>query len=55
MKFFLKILLNQIKQFDFKTYQPDSLPSSGFELNRIGVDPNKIIQFNGSKNNLNDQ
>ena len=37
LKIFLTILLNLIKQFDFKTYQPDSLSSSNFKLNHMKV------------------
>jgi len=37
VKIFLTILLNLIKQFDFKTYQPDSLSISNFKLNCMKV------------------
>jgi len=52
LKIFLTVLLNLIKQFDLETYQPDYLPSSSFELHRMKVDLKWTIQFNGSKDNL---
>jgi hypothetical protein len=55
IKIFLIISLNPIKRFNFKTCQPDFLSNSSFELNRIRVNSKWIIQFNGSKNNLDDQ
>ena len=46
---------NIIKSNDIKTCQPDSLPSLSFELNCVGANPKWIIQFNGSKYNLNER
>jgi hypothetical protein len=53
--YFFVVSLNPIKRFDLETCQLDSFPYSSFELNRVRVDPKWIIQFNGSKYNLDDQ
>jgi len=36
--FFLVVLLNSIKWFDFETCQPESLPNSSFELKGARAD-----------------
>jgi len=51
MGVFFVVSLNPIKRFDLETCQPDS----SFELNHVGVNPKWIIQFNGSKYNLDDR
>jgi len=49
MDIFLSVLLNPIKWFDFEIWQSDFLLSLSFKLNRVGVNPKWIIQFNSSK------